>query len=234
MSRPVVEVVGLGPAGDEYITRHTLDRIASHQVRVLRTSRHPNAHLVGTDRSFDHFYESSETFDDVYHAIVDELVEIARTNGSVLYAVPGSPLVLERTVQLLIVDERVETIVQPAMSFLDLAWSRLRIDPVDANVTLVDAHEFASRAAGLTGPLLIAHCHANWVLSEVKLAAEDTIDTTNDDVSVTILHHLGSSDEQIVHTTWSQIDRVVEADHLTTLYVPRLVAPVGSELVSFH
>ena len=234
MNRPVVEVVGLGPAGDEYVTRHTLDRIGAHQRRVLRTARHPSAHLVGTDRSFDHVYDHAETFDDVYRTIVDALVDEARAHGSVLYAVPGSPMVLERTVQLLLDDDRVDTVLNPAMSFLDLAWSRLAVDPIDANVTLVDAHEFAARAAGSSGPLLLAHCHANWVLSEVKLTAEDTFDSTNDDQSVVILHHLGLPDEQIVETTWSELDRSVDADHLTSVWVPHLAAPVGRELVSFH
>ena len=234
MSRPVVEVVGLGPAGDEYVTRHTLDRIGAHQRRVLRTSRHPSAHLVGTDRSFDQVYDRADTFDDVYRTIVDALIDEATTHGSVLYAVPGSPMVLERTVQLLLDDDRVDTVLNPAMSFLDLAWSRLAVDPVDANVTLVDAHEFASRAAGSSGPLLVAHCHANWVLSEVKLAAEDTLDVSNDDATVVILHHLGLPDERVVETTWSELDRTVDADHLTSVWVPHLAAPVGRELVSFH
>lgn len=234
MNRPVVEVVGLGPGGDEYVTRHTLDRIDANPIRILRTAQHPSAHLVRTDESFDHLYDTAADFDAVYSGIVDELVNLAHEHGHVLYAVPGSPLVLERTVHSLMADARVETIVHPAMGFLDLVWSRLRVDPIDANVTLVDAHEFATRAAGSAGPLLVAHCHANWVLSEVKLAAEDTIDTTNDDARVIVLHHLGLHDEQVIETTWAEIDRVVEADHLTSLYVPRLAAPVGRELVGFH
>lgn len=234
MNLPVVEVIGLGPGGDEFITRSTLDCIDANPFRILRTAQHPSAHLVRTEKSFDHVYDSAADFDAVYSRIVDELVALAHEHGRVLYAVPGSPLVLERTVHTLMADRRVETVVHPAMSFLDLAWSRLRVDPVDANVTLVDAHEFARRAAGLAGPLLVAHCHANWVMSEVKLAAEDTIDTTNDDARVIVLHHLGLPDERIIETTWAEIDRTVEADHLTSLYVPRLGAPVGRELVDFH
>jgi uncharacterized protein YabN with tetrapyrrole methylase and pyrophosphatase domain len=72
------------------------------------------------------------------------------------------------------------------------------------------------------------------VLSDIKLAAEDLIDATNDDLEVVLLHHLGLPDEVVARTTWSEIDRTLEADHLTSLYVPRLAAPVGRELVSFH
>ena len=82
----------------------------------------------------------------------------------------------------------------PAMSFLDVAWARLGVDPVEAGVRLVDGHEFATSAAGERGPLLVAHTHANWVLSDIKLAVEGA----TGDESVTILQALGTTDEQIV------------------------------------
>ena len=44
----------------------------------------------------------------------------------------------------------------------------------------------------------------------------------------------GTADEAVVHTTWADLDRTVEADHLTCVYVPSLGAPVGAELVRFH
>ena len=59
------------------------------------------------------------------------------------------------------------------MSFLDVAWARLGVDPVEAGVRLVDGHDFATAAAGETGPMLVAHTHANWVLTDIKLAVED-------------------------------------------------------------
>lgn len=234
MRRPLVEIVGLGPGGDEYVTAHTLARIAANEHRFLRTSRHPSAHLVTGARSFDDRYESADTFDDVYTSIVDDLVNAATEHGSIVYAVPGSPLVLERTVRLLTSDTRVECVVHPAIGFLELAFATLGIDPVEERVTLIDGHTFATAAAGLSGPLLVAHCHANWVLSEIKLAFDDTADVSNDDVEVVLLHHLGLPDQNVVRCRLADVDHTIEADHLTTLYVPRLRAPVAHEMVSFH
>ena len=234
----VLHVVGLGPGGDDHVTDETRRVVSECSRRFLRTARHPSAHLVPDATSFDEVYENSRDFDTVYAVITERLAEeterAAAAGESIVYAVPGSPLVLERTVRLLRSDPRLDVRLHPAMSFLDLVWARLGIDPVDDGVTLVDGHEFARRAAGLSGPLLVAHCHANWVLSDVKLAAEDLIDVTNDEVDVVLLHHLGLPDEAVVRTTWAEIDRTLEADHLTSLYVPRLAAPVGHELVSFH
>ena len=230
MTTARVIVVGLGPAGPEYITEHTLTEIARVTQRYLRTGRHPSASLVPDAITFDDIYEVADTFADVYSEITDRLVAAAQQYGEVLYAVPGSPLVLERTVRALRADERIECVVHPAMSFLDVIYARLGIDPVEDGVTLVDGHQFATAAAGLSGPLLVAHTHANWVLSNVKLAVE----SATGDEPVVILQRLGSPDELITHTTWAELDRTVEADHLTSIYIPHLAAPVGAELVRFH
>jgi tetrapyrrole methylase family protein/MazG family protein len=230
MPRPRIVVVGLGPGGVDHVTAETLDAIRSSEQRFVRTAHHPSAHLVGDAESFDHLYEAADRFEDVYAAIVEELVRAAGEHGEVLYAVPGSPLVLERSVRRLLADERVECRVLPAMSFLDVAWARLGIDPVEAGVRLVDAHEFAVAAAGERGPLLLAHTHADWVLSEVKLAVEDA----TGDEEVVILQRLGTPEELVTRTTWAELDRSVPADHLTSVYVPALGAPVGAEYVRFH
>ena len=245
-SRPVVHVAGLGPGGDQFVTDETRKLIASIPHRFLRTARHPSAHLASTVTSnitstvtstvtsFDEIYETATTFDGVYREIVERLVDAAIAHGRVLYLVPGSPLVLERSVRLLRDDARVGVELHPAIGFLDLVWSRLGIDPVEERVMLVDGHDFARAAAGASGPLLVAHCHANWVLSDIKLAADDSGTGSNDDVDVVLLHHLGLDDEVIVTTRWSEIDRTLEADHLTSLYVPGVREPVGRALVSFH
>jgi tetrapyrrole methylase family protein/MazG family protein len=228
VTTPRIVVVGLGPAGPEYVTEHTRAEIARVAHRYLRTDRHPSASLVPDADTFDDVYEAADTFADVYAEIADRLAAAAQLHGEVLYAVPGSPLILERTVRALRTDQRIECTIHPAMSFLDIAYARLGIDPVEANVTLVDGHEFAIAAAGMAGPLLVAHTHANWVLSDMA------VENATGDEPVVILQRLGSPDERITHTTWAELDRTVEADHLTSIYIPHLAAPVGSELVRFH
>lgn len=230
MTRPVVVAAGLGPAGPEHITAAVATAIDRIPHQYLRTSRHPSAAAASRAVALDDLYETAATFEEVYSAIVERIVSAAEEHGEVLYLVPGSPLVLERSVRLLLADARIRCEVLPSLSFLDLAYARLAIDPIEAGVRLVDAHDFARAAAGERGPLLVAHCHANWVLSEVKLAVEDAAG----DEPVVILQRLGCPDEAIVETTWAELDRTVDADHLTTIYVPRLGAPVGHELIGFH
>jgi tetrapyrrole methylase family protein/MazG family protein len=82
---------------------------------------------------------------------------------------------------------------------------------------------------------LVAQCHADWVLSEVKLAH----DSARGDEPVVVLHHLGLPDEQVVTTTWDDIDRLerahgVVADHLTSIYIAQLAEPIASEMARLH
>ena len=235
MSRPVVTVVGLGPGPVGLVTQETIEAISSSTTRFVRTTRHPSATLVGNAVSFDDEYERHDTFAEVYAAIAARVADAALKNGSALYAVPGSPGVLEDGVRRLLADERLEVRVLSAVSFLDLAWLRLGIDPVDVGVRLVDAHRFAESAANSAGPFLVAQCHADWVLSEIKLAHE----SARGDERVTVLHHLGLTDERVLDTTWDDLDRLERShglvvDHLTSLYVPQLAEPVAGEMARLH
>jgi tetrapyrrole methylase family protein / MazG family protein len=248
VSRPRVVVGGLGPATSDLVTAATLAAIDRIPHRFLRTRRHPSAGIVGLAVAFDTLYDAAETFDEVYDGVVERLVAAAEEHGEVLYAVPGSPTVAESTVDRLRADGRVDVELLPAVSFLDLAWPRLGIDPLDAGVRLVDGHRFDTEAAGERGPLLVAQCDNRDVLSAVKLAlgelvdasteaAKDT-DTENDteneeQPTVTVLQRLGLNDERVVEVRWDDLDRTVEPDHLTSLYVPRLAAPVAGEVARF-
>jgi tetrapyrrole methylase family protein/MazG family protein len=226
----LIKIVGLGPGADDAITAQTLHEIENSTHRYIRTTRHPSAHLVENATSFDEEYEKHARFEDVYQAIADKLIAAAKQHQEILYVVPGSPLVLEHTVQLLMQNKSVATRILPAMSFLDVVWSTLKIDPVDAGVRMIDGHRFAELAAGLTGPLLVAQCHANWVMSNIKLAHE----SANGDEPVVILHHLGLGDQQIVHTTWQNLDREIEPDHLTSIFIPKLAEPIAGEMAKLH
>jgi tetrapyrrole methylase family protein/MazG family protein len=227
---PRIVVVGLGPGNDALVTSGTLEVIRNISVRFLRTTQHPSAHLVQGATSFDHLYDNADSFDEVYRSIAHTLLEAAHSHGTVLYAVPGSPLILERTVAHLRQQSDVDIEIHPAVSFLDDTWRALNIDPVEHSVRLIDGHEFARAAAGYTGPMLVAHTHANWVLSNIKL----TIDDPDPHTPVILVHHVGLDDEKIVHTTWSNMDKELHADHLTSLYVPQIHTPVAEEMVKFH
>ena len=100
-----IKIVGLGPGSNDAITAQTLHEIESSTHRFIRTTRHPSAHLVKDATSFDAEYEKHDKFEDVYQAIAGKLIAAAKQRQEILYVVPGSPLVLEHTVQLLLQDK---------------------------------------------------------------------------------------------------------------------------------
>jgi tetrapyrrole methylase family protein/MazG family protein len=213
--RPRITVVGLGPAGPELLSAGVTERL-NHGVAYLRTSRHPAAQAFPQVPSFDALYESADTFEQVYADVIEALV-VAATGavpGELTYAVPGSPLMAERTVELLRADPRVDVAVIPALSFLDLAWERLGLDPISEGVRLVDAEQFGQHDGH--GPLLIAQCWTANLLSEVKLSAHEDDELPD----VVLLHHLGLPDEQVLTVGWWEMDRTIAPDHLTSLFVP--------------
>jgi tetrapyrrole methylase family protein/MazG family protein len=74
--------------------------------------------------------------------------------------------------------------------------------------------------------LLVAQCDRRSVLSELKLAVDDG-------PVVTVLHHLGLPDERVFEVPWDELDRSFEPDHLTSLWVPELAAPIAGEVAAF-
>lgn len=228
-----ITICGLGPGGTARITQETATLLAEHERVFLRTAVHPGIeNLVEGDtgrvRAFDYLYEEAASFEQVYRTITDEVVQAAHSDGHVVYAVPGSPLVLERSVRHLRASDGVDGLnveLLPAVSFLDEIWASLKIDPVDDGVRMVDGLQFATAAADQRGPLVVAHAHARWVLSDIKLALD-----AGPEQKVVVLQRLGTDEERIFEVEWPDLDREVEADHLTTLFIPELAAPVGYQL----
>ncbi len=231
---PVVTVVGLGPGRPGLVTSEALEALRSAKARWLRTTRHPSASLVEGTRSFDYLYDSAASLEEVYEGIVQALVVSAASEGGVVYAVPGSPSVAERSVELLRADPRVRTEVLPGVSFADLAFERLGVDPLAVGVTIVDGQRFALDSAGRSGPLLVGQCDSAHVLSEVKLAIAGALEGMvqgGPPPEVVVLQRLGLADEAVFTVPWDELDRSVDPDHLTSIWVPELGAPFASEFV---
>ena len=163
-----IVIGGLGP-GSKDLVSDAVHQLARTHTTFLRTRKHPSANAFAELDSFDHLYESQQSVVEVYEAITEQLVLEAIDRGKIGYLVPGSPLIAERTVDLLRQRQEVSIEVLPGISFLDLAWERLHVDPVGRGVTIVDGQSFESEFASLTGPLLVAQCDNRFVLSDIKL-----------------------------------------------------------------
>jgi tetrapyrrole methylase family protein/MazG family protein len=92
---------------------------------------------------------------------------------------------------------------------------------------VIDARAFATDAAGFSGPMLLAQCDAQYVLSDVKLALLDVLGPEHD---VVVLQRLGLPDENMFTVPLADLDRVVEPDHLTSVFVDSGEIRVAAEL----
>jgi tetrapyrrole methylase family protein/MazG family protein len=210
---PVVRVVGLGPGADDDLTRRTERLLEIAPVARLRTRRHPSAARFSAVPSYDDLYEDAASFDELYAAIVEDLVALAASSPTleVVYAVPGSPTVAERTVELLRARHDVRTVTEPAVSVLDVACAALGRDPMAEGLRVVDALGGDEFLRG-PGPLLVLQAYSPGVLALVaeRLPAE---------ARVHVLHHLGLDDATVVELAAGRLATFEDADHLTSLWV---------------
>ena len=211
--KPVVRIVGLGPGTLDNVTLRTHALLRESPVVRFRTRQHPSAYHFVDVESYDEFYEDASSFEELYEEIVDDLVALAlgSPTNEVVYAVPGSPLVAERTVELLRERREVTTITEPAVSVIDVACAALGRDPMSAGLRVVDALGFNEDFRG-PGPLLILQTYAPEVLASVA-------DRLPAAVAVVVLHHLGLDDEVVTTLRASELASFHEADHLTSLWV---------------
>ncbi len=215
MSRPVVRVVGLGPSDAGLITARTRDLIAGAPVARLRTRVHPAASEFTNLASYDEWYERATSFDDLYDAIVEDLVGLATSSptGEVLYVVPGSPTVAESTVERLRARSDVAVKCEPAVSVIDLACAVLGRDPMSSGLRIVDALDGVEPWRG-PGPLLVLQAYSPEVLAVVA-------ERVAPDCAVTVLYHLGLADQRVEVLEARRLASFA-ADHLTSLWVDQL------------
>lgn len=217
-----ITVVGLGPGRAELITREAWQVMEKAHRLILRTRIHPTVAALDAAGiryvTFDDRYEAAEGFETLYAGIADELMRLAE-GEAIVYAVPGSPLVAERTVVLL--RERaaaagVPLTILPGMSFLEALYTRLGIDPI-AGLTILDAEDEAALAAPPSHALVITQVYDARIASDVKLALMEHLD---DAYEIVYIHNLALPDESIRRIPLYALDRQPDVDHLTSVFVP--------------
>lgn len=238
---PGIVVVGLGPGDPALRTAATERALALADAIVLRTRIHPGLdNLSGDPRvsDCDDLYQSAATFEDLYAAIAERVLQQAAIVPRVVYAVPGHPRVGETSVRLLETVARqvgIPVDVEDAVSFLDVVVNALAVDPIADGLQILDAADLAASldaepfGAGLLGinplrPLMISQLFRPELAVSVKLALARLYPET---VKVTVIRGAGIGDSERIDTVpLHALDRQT-VDHLTSLLVSPL-APLES------
>jgi tetrapyrrole methylase family protein/MazG family protein len=224
-----IEIVGLGAGDLDQLSLGVYKKLLNSNQVYLRTKEHPVVPELEkeglTYTSFDAVYEKHEQFADVYQEIVRTLLDTARSQ-SLIYAVPGHPLVAEQTVQLLLEygqKEQVEIVIGGGQSFIDALFASLKIDPVDG-FQLLDATDLEAGRLQMDQHLIICQVYDQFVASNVKLTL---MEKYPDDYEVWIVTAAGSQNEVVEKVLLYELDRSVTINNLTSVYIP----PVQQEHV---
>lgn len=217
-----ITIVGLGPGAVGHLSLETMGLLKSGAQVILRTAVHPTVAELEKQQVFfiscDDLYEAGASFEAVYGGVVARVLEAAQ-HGDVVYAVPGSPLVAEKTVVMLREQTKaldVPLVIKPSMSFLDLAYVELGIDPI-AGLRIIDAQDFGAIGEAGQYPLMITQVYSKLVASDLKIALMDVLE---DEYEVYFLRNLGLPDEECRAVALFELDRQENIDHLTSVYVP--------------
>ena len=218
-----ITVVGLGPGDFSLLTLAAWETLRGASRLILRTAVHPTVAELKrrgiTFASYDGYYERASDFSSLYAAIVADLLAQAKAGDALVYAVPGSPLVAERTVSLLrerALEAGVELTILPGMSFVEIFCARLGIDPI-AGLTIIDAADIERLSTGLFTGCIVTQVYSLAVASETKLSLMEHLP---DEYKIVYAHNLGLSDESIRRIPLYKLDRQTDVDHLTSLYLP--------------
>ena len=217
-----ITVVGLGPGRAGLITRESWQLMEQADTLVLRTRIHPTVSALEeaglTFTTYDGFYEKAESFEALYTAIASDLLRRAAEQGDLVYAVPGSPLVAERTVVLLrelARETAVAVDIRPGMSFVEVMYTSLGIDPIDG-LTIIDAEDVDTLKERPAQSLVITQVYSPSIASDTKLML---MDLYPDEYEVTYIHNLALPDESIRQIPLYELDRQKDVDHLTSLFI---------------
>ncbi len=223
-----ITLLGLGPGDAKQLTREAWDVLRSAEEIWVRTHQHPTLAALPAElkvHSFDELYENGHSFEQVYAAITERVLELGQREQGVIYAVPGHPFVAEATGQEIARRAKEENIplrVVEGLSFLEPTFRALGIDPfpqlvlIDA-LTLGQAH-VPSYAPD--SPVLVSQIYSRIVASEVKSTLGSIYP---DQHPVRFVHGAGTQDELVEDLPLYEIDRSEHIGLLSSLYV----APLG-------
>lgn len=224
---PGITLLGLGPGDPGLLTREAWDVLSAADEIWLRTRQHPIVAGLPSaikTHSFDELYENGESFEALYTAIVEKVLELGRRPQGVIYAVPGHPFVAEATgprIARRARDEGLALRIVEGLSFLEPVFSALGLNPYP-RLMLFDALELGAAHVPLFPPdcpVLIAQIYSRLVASEVKTTLGAVYP---DEHALRLVHAAGTGDQLIEDLPLYEIDRSAHIGLLTCLYVPPL------------
>ncbi len=221
----MIKIVGLGPGSTDALTLGAVEALKNSTKIFLRTSKHPVVEYLKQTgvvfQTYDNYYETHDNFDSIYEDIARDLINNHEVYKELVYAVPGHPLVAEKSVTILIkyCDEKnIPYEFVTAVSFIDVIMERLKIDPIHG-FEVVDAFEINNQIFNKRIGTVVTQVYNKFIASEVKLAL---LKYYKDDTRIFFVRAAGIKEiESIREIRLYELDRQKDIDYLTSVYIPK-------------
>jgi tetrapyrrole methylase family protein/MazG family protein len=230
--KPHIIIIGLGSGDEDQLTLGIWKKIQAADKLYLRTDQHPMIQMLTRNgiayESFDAVYESHDQFEQVYEAITAELLAKAKSAasadasaGEIVYAVPGHPMVAEKTVQLLrerCPEAGIQLTLLGGESFLDQAFLRLGFDPIEG-FQLLNGSDLSLYSLNPLLHTVITQVYDTLSASDVKLSL---MELYPDEHEIVVGHALGVAGEERIHRIpLYELDHLQDFGNLSLVWVPR-------------
>ena len=214
----MINVVGLGSTSSRNLTLEAVKIMKNGNKNFLRTDRHEALSFFEENKikyeSFDYLYNEMESFDEVSNKIVEILLEEAK-DKDINYFVPGTPLVAEKTVRLLI-DEEADINIVNGISFIEPVLAGVGRDAVDGLLFLdSDAKKFDFDTRRDT---LITQVYNKRIASDLSLLLQEVY--KEEDMAY-VITNAGLDDEIVRKVEIYKLPRIDDYNHQSCIYIPR-------------
>jgi len=221
----MIKIVGLGPGAKEALTIGTICELESNKNIFLRTEKHPTVDYLKEKNiifdTYDNVYESIGSFDEVYLNIAKDLIKKHGDLGDLIYAVPGHPLVAEKSVFNLIdlcKESNIEYKIIPAVSFIDAMIESLRIDPIQG-LKIIDSFDIGNQILDKRIGTIITQVYNQLIASEVKIKL---LEQYNDETEIYYVRAAGIKEQESIRKIpLFELDMQEDIDYLTSIYIPK-------------
>ena len=221
----MIKIVGLGPGSSDALTIGAVEALQGSKNLYFRTEKHPTVdylkNRLETFKTCDNYYEEGSSFDEVYSNIAKNMIEEYKIYGELVYAVPGHPLVAERSVLNLINlcnENNIEYKILPAVSFVDAMMDRLQIDPIEG-LKIIDAFDIKNQILDKRIGTIITQVYNPLIASEVKL---ELLEYYHDETEIYYVRAAGiEGEESIRKIPIYELDMQEDIDYLTSVYIPK-------------
>ena len=221
----MIKIIGLGPGDPQSITIGAIEELTKTKNIYFRTEIHPTVKYINDKgikfETYDYLYETCESFDEVYKKIAEDLITKYEEEKEMVYAVPGHPLVAEKSVSNLIElckENKIEYEVIPAVSFIDAVMERLEIDPIEG-LKVIDAFDINNQILDKRIGTIITQVYNPLIASEVKLKLLEFYD---DETEIIYCRAVGiKGEERIINIPIYELDMQEDIDYLTSIYIPK-------------